>query len=169
MTESHLRKDINGAAMSTSTTSTAANANGLPKDDAFALPTTGTMPAVTHRMKHDKSILALAVSESSIFAGTQGGEILVYSLDTYERRKVIEAHKGSVLGLCLSQDQRLLFSSATDPIVNVWCTITFRRLYALWSPYDVGDIFCVAYSSYHQIVYLGAQNTSIQVFLTTKE
>jgi di- and tripeptidase len=28
-------------------------------------------------MKHDKSILALAVSEHYIFAGTQGGEILV--------------------------------------------------------------------------------------------
>lgn len=34
-------------------------------------------PALAHRMKHDKSILALAVSSHSIFAGTQGGEILV--------------------------------------------------------------------------------------------
>lgn len=120
-------------------------------------------PILTHRMKHDKSILALAVSATTIFAGTQGGEILVYSLDTYERRRVLEAHRGSVLGLCLSQDQTLLFSSATDPIVNVWSTSTFLRLYSLWSTYDVGDIFCVAYSSYHRTVYLGAQNTSIQV------
>lgn len=96
-------------------------------------------PVLTHRMKHDKSILALAVSSQYIFAGTQGGEILVrtdtarheaciancsqvYSLDTYERRRVIQAHKGSVLGLCLSQDQELLFSSAADPIVNVRTT-----------------------------------------------
>ncbi|CAI6331673.1 unnamed protein product [Periconia digitata] len=137
----------------------AMDSNGFQQPDETA---TASTPAITHRMKHDKSILALAVSGQFIFAGTQGGEILVYSLDTYERRKVIEAHRGSVLGLCLSQDQKLLFSSATDPIVNVWCTTTFRRLYALWSPYDVGDIFCVAYSSYHQVVYLGAQNTSIQ-------
>jgi di- and tripeptidase len=34
-------------------------------------------PALSHRMKHDKSILALAVSAQYIFAGTQGGEILV--------------------------------------------------------------------------------------------
>jgi di- and tripeptidase len=34
-------------------------------------------PALSHRMKHDKSILALAVSSQYIFAGTQGGEILV--------------------------------------------------------------------------------------------
>ena len=74
---------------------------------------------LSHRMKHDKSILALAVSHKNIFAGTQGGEILVFSLDTYDRQKVIEAHKGSVLGFCLSQDQKLLFSSATDPIINV--------------------------------------------------
>lgn len=134
--------------------------NGLEKP----AERTARNPALSHRMKHDKSILALAVSSECIFAGTQGGEILVYSLDTYERRKVIEAHRGSVLGLCLSQDQTLLFSSATDPIVNVWCTSTFRRLYALWSPYDVGDIFCVAYSSFHKTVYLGAQNTSIQVW-----
>ncbi|KAF2825480.1 beta-Ala-His dipeptidase [Ophiobolus disseminans] len=120
------------------------------------------VPGLAHRMKHDKSILALAVSSQYIFAGTQGGEILVYSLDTYERRRVIHAHKGSVLGFCLSQDQKLLFSSATDPIVNVWCTCTFKHLYALWSPYDIGDIFCIAYSSHHRTVYLGAQNTSIQ-------
>ncbi|KAF2732478.1 glutathione degradosome [Polyplosphaeria fusca] len=120
------------------------------------------MPALSHRMRHDKSILALALSSKDIFAGTQGGEILVYSLDTYELRRTIEAHKGSVLGLCLQKDQNLLFSSATDPIVNVWHTDSFLRLYSLWSTYDVGDIFCVAYSSYHHTVYLGAQNTSIQ-------
>ncbi|KAH8722852.1 hypothetical protein GQ44DRAFT_774634 [Phaeosphaeriaceae sp. PMI808] len=120
------------------------------------------IPLLVHRMKHDKSILALAVSSQYIFAGTQGGEILVYSLDTYQQQRVIRAHRGSILGFCLSQDKALLFSSATDPIVNVWCTSTFRHLYALWSPYDVGDIFCVAYSSYHQTIYLGAQNTSIQ-------
>lgn len=34
-------------------------------------------PVLAHRMKHDKSILALVVSSQYIFAGTQGGEILV--------------------------------------------------------------------------------------------
>jgi hypothetical protein len=43
----------------------------------------------------------------------------VYSLETYERVKVIEGHRGSVLGLCLSRDQELLFSSAGNRIVNV--------------------------------------------------
>lgn len=48
-------------------------------------------------------------------------------MDTYERRKVIEGHKGSVLGLCLSRDQKLLFSSATDPIVNVRMAISYGK------------------------------------------
>jgi len=34
-------------------------------------------PVLSHRLKHDKSILALVVSADSIFAGTEGGEILV--------------------------------------------------------------------------------------------
>lgn len=42
---------------------------GVPRDSRA--------PALSHRMKHDKSILALAVSSHYIFAGTQGGEILV--------------------------------------------------------------------------------------------
>ena len=82
-------------------------------------PIAATTPALFHRMRHDKSILALVVSKAYIFAGTQVGEILVYSLDTYEHVTIIEGHRGSVLGLCLSQDQELLFSSAGDRIVNV--------------------------------------------------
>jgi di- and tripeptidase len=47
--------------------------NGAEK----AVPTANQTPVLSHRMKHDKSILALAVSSQYIFAGTQGGEILV--------------------------------------------------------------------------------------------
>lgn len=36
-------------------------------------------PMLAHRMKHDKSILVLVVSSHYIFAGTQGGEIIVRS------------------------------------------------------------------------------------------
>lgn len=60
-----------------------------PSDDSAtgAMGTNGTeqpmssadrTPALSHRMKHDKSILALAVSSQYIFAGTQGGELLVW-------------------------------------------------------------------------------------------
>lgn len=86
----------------------------------------------------------------------------VWSLETFELLSKIHAHRGSVLCLHLSADGNLLFSSAGDAIVNVWCTNTLRRLYSIYSKYDVGDIFCVAYSADLQTIFLGAQNTSIQ-------
>ncbi|KAI6911250.1 glutathione degradosome [Hortaea werneckii] len=121
-----------------------------------------TLPTLSHRLRHTSSILAIALSDEEIYAGTQAGEILVYSLNTYERKAVIEGHRGSVLGLCLARDEGLLFSSAGDRIVNVWSTRDWSRKCCLFSSYDVGDIFCVVYSSALQTIYLGAQNTSIQ-------
>ncbi|KAK0821214.1 hypothetical protein LTR02_001729 [Friedmanniomyces endolithicus] len=120
------------------------------------------LPTLSHRLRHTSSILAIVLSDEEIFAGTQGGEILVYSLSTFERKAVIEGHRGSVLGLCLSQDAELLFSSAGDRIVNVWNTIDLTRNCCLYSSYDVGDLFCVSYSASLQTAYLGAQNTTIQ-------
>jgi len=43
----------------------------------------------------------------------------VYSLESYKRIAVIAGHRGSVLALCLSDDEKLLFSSAGDRFVNV--------------------------------------------------
>lgn len=120
------------------------------------------LPTLSQRLRHSSSILAISISEEHIYAGTQGGEILVYSLSTYERVAVIEGHRGSVLGLCLSQHQDLLFSSAGDRIVNVWSTKTLKRVSCLYSSFDVGDVFCVAYSTALETAYLGAQNTTIQ-------
>ncbi|KAK3075452.1 hypothetical protein LTR53_001237 [Teratosphaeriaceae sp. CCFEE 6253] len=120
------------------------------------------LPTLSHRLRHDSSILALALSDTEIFAGTQGGEILVYDLGTFERKAVIEGHRGSVLGLCLSPEAGLLFSSAGDRIVNVWRTADWTQKCCLYSTFDVGDVFCVSYSVALQTVYLGAQNTTIQ-------
>lgn len=37
----------------------------------------GPEPTLFHKIKNQKSILALAVSDSRLYAGTQGGELLV--------------------------------------------------------------------------------------------
>lgn len=37
-------------------------------------------PSLLHRIQNKKSILALVVSSSNIYAGTQGGEILVIDM-----------------------------------------------------------------------------------------
>lgn len=123
---------------------------------------TNAIPTLSQRLRHTSSILAIVISDDHIYAGTQLGEILVYSLSTYAKQGVIEGHRGSVLGLHLSQDQTLLFSSAGDRIVNVWSTKTLKRICCLYSSFDVGDVFCVAYSTSLETAYLGAQNTTIQ-------
>ncbi|KAL8689258.1 MAG: hypothetical protein Q9218_005031 [Villophora microphyllina] len=121
-----------------------------------------TEPALFHKVRTERSILALAVFEGRLFAGTQDGEILVWSLDTYERLASIKAHNRSVLALYVSKEHGLLFSSACDAIVNVWCIHTLNRQFSIYSTYDVGDVFSVVYSAATETVYLGAMNTSIQ-------
>ncbi|KAI1847497.1 hypothetical protein JX265_000747 [Neoarthrinium moseri] len=122
-----------------------------------------TTPELNHVLKHESSVLALTVGKDSIYAGTHDGEIVVWSLGTFQQTNRIQAHKRSVMCLFLSDDGSLLFSSASDPIVNVWCPRTMNRLYEIYSTYDsFGDIFSVAYSSQHETVYYGTQNTTIQ-------
>lgn len=56
---------------------------GIAKHVAGATESRPMTPVLSHRLKHDKSILALVVSANCIFAGTEGGEILV--IDVFPR------------------------------------------------------------------------------------
>lgn len=135
--------------------------NSPPTDES----TTPTLrPDLIHSLKHDSTVLALAVSSEHgrIWAGTQDGDIVAWSLETFQPVTTVQAHKRSVLSLFLSPDASLLFSSAGDPIINVWNPKTMTRLYEIYSTHDVGDIFCTAYSPQHNMLYFGAQNSSIQ-------
>ncbi|KAJ5136693.1 Peptidase M20 [Penicillium atrosanguineum] len=117
---------------------------------------------IGHRVVASRSVLALVIDEECVFAGLQGGDIVAWSLETYDLVLSVHAHKESVLGLYLSDDGNLLFSSGGDSMINVWSTRTFERLYSIYSHHDVGDVFSVVYSSMNQTIYCGAQNTSIQ-------
>ncbi|KAH8816043.1 hypothetical protein F5884DRAFT_666673 [Xylogone sp. PMI_703] len=119
-------------------------------------------PELAHHLQNESSILTLAVGDRFLYAGTQSGEIVVWSLATFELVLRIQAHTRAVLCLFLSEDRQLLFSSAGDAIVNAWCPTSLKRLYHIYSTYDVGDVFSVVYSKQFETVYLGAQNTSIQ-------
>jgi hypothetical protein len=46
----------------------------------------------------------------------------------------------------------------------VWDAVALKALYIVYSTFDIGDVFSVVYSQPLQTIYLGAQNTSIQVF-----
>lgn len=138
------------------------NTGSSPNSDDVEIHTKGRPPELFHKIQHDSSILALTVSNDFIYAGTQEGEILVWSLSHYELLTRIQAHKRAVLSLFLSQDGKLLWSSGGDAIVNAWDSKSLKRKYHLYSTYDVGDLFSVAYSSQFETAYFGAQNTSIQ-------
>lgn len=121
-----------------------------------------TAPDQLQELKHDGSVLSIAVSSDYIFTGTSKGQIVVWSLGTYQLVRTIQAHKRSVLCLFLSQDGKYLFSTACEPIINVWCPKTFTRLYEIYSTYDVGDVFSVVYSPQNETVYFGTQTQYIQ-------
>jgi di- and tripeptidase len=143
-------------------TSPSRQSPSLPYDSLEDCP--NAIPEHLHELKHDSSVLALAVSDDYIFAGTHNGEIVVWSLGSFQHVQTIQAHKRTVLCLFLSTSggTPLLFSSAGDAIISVWCPKTFKRLYEIYSTYDVGDMFSVAYSAQNDTVYMGAQNASIQ-------
>jgi len=104
----------------------------------------------------------VAAGAGRIYAGTQKGEILVYSLETFQQITKIKAHKGAVLVLLLSKDNGLLFSAGGDRTVQVREVPTYLQKFCITSTYDVGDIFCLGYSTGLQTLYLGLQNTGIQ-------
>ncbi|KAI2794333.1 hypothetical protein POX_a00929 [Penicillium oxalicum] len=140
------------------------DAHTLVIQDAHAssLAHSGCDYGIGHRVLASRSVLALVIDEECVFAGLQGGDIVAWSLDTYELILSVHAHEESVLGLYLSEDGDFLFSSGGDSVVNVWSTRTFERLYSIYSHHDVGDIFSVVFSSTNETIYCGAQNTSIQ-------
>ena len=108
------------------------------------LSTNAHRPLLFHKIQNHTSILALLISDSKIYAGTQSGDLLVcyhcqnlklfnrayffqvWSLETFELLSSIHAHKSSVLCLDLSADGTLLFTSAGDAIVNVGRTLLSR-------------------------------------------
>ena len=135
--------------------------------DTFLPPRSAKHPI--HRVKAPGSVQALAIDDDVIFAGTEGGNIVIWSLETYELLASVSAHKESVLSLVLSEDRTLLFSTGADSIVNIWSAETLQRLYSIYSHFEIGDVFCAAHSTRTQTLFWGAQNASIQWYKFSTE
>ena len=128
-------------------------------ETASALP--AGVKTFNHAISSPGSVQALVLDQDVIFAGLQGGTIAVYSLETYELLSTVHAHEESVLSLTLSEDHRLLFSTGADATVNIWSALSLEHLYAVNSYFEVGDVFCAAYSAHHRTIIFGSQNGSI--------
>ncbi|KAI8086176.1 uncharacterized protein BX664DRAFT_335096 [Halteromyces radiatus] len=116
----------------------------------------------TISQEDESSVLSLVCSDKYLFSGSQGFIIHVWDLQTFSLVKILEGHRGSVLGLALSTDQQWLFSCSGDGTVRVWDTETLNCAYLIQSCHDVGDIFSVVYSDVSNMFIFGSQNTSIQ-------
>lgn len=107
----------------------------LAETDSVNDPISQVECVIGHRVQASRSVLALVVDEDCVFAGLQGGDIVVcgqhhhliqdinvsqaWSLDNYDLVLSVRAHQESVLDLFLSEDGDLLFSSGGDSVVNV--------------------------------------------------
>ena len=129
--------------------------------ESFRSADAPTLMESAHRITTEGSVQALVVDQDVLFAGLQGGTIVVYSLDTYELLSTVVAHEESVLGLALSDDHELLFSTGADSIVKVWTAQSLTPLYSLYPSHEIGDIFCVAHSFRKETAFFGAQNGSV--------
>ncbi|KAI8379206.1 WD40-repeat-containing domain protein [Radiomyces spectabilis] len=129
---------------------------------------TGLKPLYPTRCVHtisqedDSSVLSLAASRRYLFSGSQSSKIHVWDLQTFTLINILDGHRGSVLGLTLSDDQQWLFSCSGDGTVRVWDTETLKCAYLIQSCHDVGDIFSIVYSEQSNMFFFGSQNTSIQ-------
>lgn len=121
-------------------------------------------PPCLQELTHEESVMAVAVSDKYIFAGTHTGQISVWSLATFELVHRFQAHKRHCEKLLLAETptRPILISTAGDAIVSVWCPNTFERLYEIYWLDHIGDVFSCAYSKDLDTLYIGAQNRSIQ-------
>ncbi|KAK9457782.1 hypothetical protein V1511DRAFT_507878 [Dipodascopsis uninucleata] len=117
---------------------------------------------LVHRWQNTTSILSLACSDQYLFAGTQGDVILVFDINTYEKKATLVGHGGSVLCLTVSKTRNLLFSGGSDSLLKIWSIDAMKEIYTMYSVLDVGDIFSIMYSELQEMIYIGSQNASIQ-------
>nr|CAG8483394.1 13512_t:CDS:10 [Entrophospora candida] len=81
----------------------------------------------------DASILTLALQDELLICGTQGGDIKIYDLETYQHIRSLMAHNDDVLALAV--DDNNLYSGSADGTIKFWdlsSTITLE-------PHDLSE------------------------------
>ncbi|RIB28464.1 WD40-repeat-containing domain protein [Gigaspora rosea] len=66
----------------------------------------------------DAGVLTFALHEDLLFCGTQGGDIKIYDLETYQHIRTLVAHEDDVLTLVISDHN--LYSGSADGTIKKW-------------------------------------------------
>ncbi|KAJ1868644.1 hypothetical protein LPJ55_005856 [Coemansia sp. RSA 990] len=114
--------------------------------------------------EESNSALSLALSDDYVFSGTQRGHICVWRRETFRLERVLYGHSAGCLALAVDSDHGVLFSGGGDGRVRAWDMQTLRCLYVVHAGVNSGAILSLAYSHKQQVLVLGCQNTSIQLF-----
>ncbi|KAM0790317.1 hypothetical protein ACM66B_003203 [Microbotryomycetes sp. NB124-2] len=81
-----------------------------------------------------------------IYAGSQGGDIHIWDLDTMTLKGRLTGHEGAVLALQIVKSRNWLISASGDGTVRVWHTTTMTPLYLIQPPHDnIGDVLSLAW------------------------
>lgn len=120
-------------------------------------------PTLVHTWHHKYSILSTVTFPSLglLFCGTQDHQILVFDMETFERKTALLGHTGSVLCLTKSKDEKYLFSGGSDSLAKIWDVTTMKETHTIYSLVDIGDIFSIAWSCPLNTIFIGAQNASV--------
>ncbi|KAJ2160668.1 hypothetical protein GGF46_002099 [Coemansia sp. RSA 552] len=110
------------------------------------------------------SALTLALNDEYVFSGSQRGQIYVWSRETFRLERVLYGHAAGCLALVLDDERGTLFSGGGDGKVRAWDVRTLKCLYVVHAGINSGAILSLAYSRAHSVLFLGCQNTSIQIF-----
>jgi di- and tripeptidase len=91
----------------------------------------------------------------------------VWSLQTLQLVRTLRQHRGHILSLTASADERMLFSAGDEGRVYVWDlgSPSMPCLCHIYAGADCGDIYALAFCNTTDTLYLGCKNTSIQVCL----
>ncbi|KAF5016619.1 hypothetical protein F66182_11646, partial [Fusarium sp. NRRL 66182] len=81
--------------------------------------------AIGHRVQASRSVLAVALDDECVFAGLQGGDILVWSTSTFERLYSIYSHHdvGDIFTVVYSQQLNIVFCGGQNTSLQ-WCNLS---------------------------------------------
>lgn len=113
----------------------------------------------------NNSVTCLSVYDNRLlYAGTESGIISVWNLETFSIECELEGHSRSVLCLCSALTINRVFSGSGDDSIRAWDASNNKILFIISLSCNVGDVLSLAYSTKHNLLFFGCQNTSIQWF-----
>ncbi|KAJ2613978.1 hypothetical protein H4S08_001942 [Coemansia sp. RSA 1365] len=114
--------------------------------------------------KGNGSVLSLALDEEHVFSGSQRGHIYVWNRETFRLERILYGHTAGCLAMAVDDARGVLYSGGGDGKVRAWDVHTLECLYVVYAGVNSGSILSLVYSRTHDVLVLGCQNTSIQVF-----